>query len=169
MRLGDGSQADVAVIALLDSPPDYASLVLPAELLAPHTTSGLPSHVLVRAAAGDDAGQLADALRSSAEAWPGTDVGSADLLRATFAEGLDIQAWINYLLAALAVAYAAIASVNTLTVAVLSRRREFAVQRLAGATHRQVRRMLLIEAAIIGVAGLVLGTGSPRSPSCPWP
>jgi putative ABC transport system permease protein len=69
-----------------------------------------------------------------------------------------VQAWINYLLAGLALAYAAIASVNTLAVTVLSRRREFAAQRLAGATRREVTRMLLVEAGLVGLAGLALGT-----------
>jgi putative ABC transport system permease protein len=79
-------------------------------------------------------------------------------LEAAFAEGLGVQAWINYLLAGLALAYAAIACVNTLAVAVLSRRREFAAQRLAGATRRDVTRMLMVEAGLVGAAGIALGT-----------
>jgi putative ABC transport system permease protein len=43
-------------------------------------------------------------------------------------------------------------------VTVLSRRREFAAQRLAGATRREVTRMLLVEAGLVGLAGLALGT-----------
>jgi putative ABC transport system permease protein len=69
-----------------------------------------------------------------------------------------VEGWINYLLAALAIAYAAIAAVNTLVASVLGRRREFAVQRLAGATRAQVTRMLLVESGIVAVASLVLGT-----------
>jgi len=41
---------------------------------------------------------------------------------------------------------------------VLSRRREFAAQRLAGATRREVTGMLLVEAGLVGLAGLALGT-----------
>jgi putative ABC transport system permease protein len=55
-------------------------------------------------------------------------------------------------------AYAAIASINTLAVAVVSRRRELATQRLAGATRRQVTRMLFTEGAIIATIALGLGT-----------
>jgi putative ABC transport system permease protein len=128
LRLGDGSRAKVTVVALLDDSP---SVVVPADLLAPHTTAGVPVYAL--AAGGDSVEGL-------------------------FAESLGVQAWINYLLAGLALAYAAIASVNTLAVTVLSRRREFAAQRLAGATRREVTRMLLVEAGIVGLAGLALGT-----------
>jgi putative ABC transport system permease protein len=139
LRLGDGARAKVKVVALLADSP---SVVVPADLLAPHTTSGLPSYVLVRGAV--------DALPT----FPGVSAGD---LASPFAAGLGVQAWINYLLAALALAYAAIASVNTLAVAVLSRRREFAAQRLAGATRRDVTTMLLVEATLVGLAGLGLG------------
>jgi len=142
LRLGDGSRSKVEVVALLDDSP---SVVVPADLLAPHTTSGLPSYVLVRG----DAGKV--------PAFAGVTVGDADALETLFAEGLGVQAWINYLLAALALAYAAIATINTLAVAILSRRREFAAQRLAGATRREVTEMLLVEAGLVGVAGLALG------------
>lgn len=143
LRLGDGSRARVTVIALLDGGP---SVVVPAGLLAPHTTTGLAPYVLVRG----DASKL--------PSFPGVTVGDADVLEHAFAEGLGVQAWINYLLAALALAYAAIACVNTLAVAVLSRRRELAAQRLAGATRPEVTRMLLVEAGLVGGAGLALGT-----------
>jgi putative ABC transport system permease protein len=153
VRLGDSSQANVRVVALLDSPSGYGSLVLPTQLLAGHTTAGLPSQILVR---GD--GDLVSAINQRISAWPGTTVGNQDLLASSFTASLDVQAWINYLLAVLAMAYAAIASINTLAVAILSRRREFAVQRLAGATRAQVTRMLFVEGTVVALISLILGT-----------
>jgi putative ABC transport system permease protein len=144
LRLGDATQAKVRVVALLEDSP---SVVVPASLLAPHTMTGLPSKLLVR---GTSDLEVRD--------FPGVTVAGPDALAAEFERGLGVQAWINYLLAILAMAYAAIASVNTLAVAVLSRRREFAAQRLAGATRREVAAMLSVEAVVIGAAGLVLGT-----------
>ncbi|QWF77270.1 ABC transporter permease [Amycolatopsis sp. CA-230715] len=151
LRLGDGARVEVAVVALLDSSSNYPSVVVPATLLAPHTSTGLPSEILVRGT-----GDLASGVRQVA--GPRTIVGDGDALAAEFATGVDVQAWISYLLAVLAIAYAAIAAVNTLGVAVLSRRRELALQRLAGATRRQVSRMLFLEGATIGVLALALGT-----------
>jgi putative ABC transport system permease protein len=136
LRLGDGGKEKVTVVALLDG----ASVVLPADLLAAHTTTGLPRYVLVR---GD--------VPAVPDLRPGT-------LEDVFATGLGVQAWINYLLAGLALAYAAIAAINSLAVAVLSRRRELAAQRLAGATRRETTSMLLVEAGLVAVAGLGLGT-----------
>lgn len=158
MRLGDGAQANVKVVALLNSPANYESVVLPAELLAPHTAAGLPSQILVRANSGQDSSTLVSAIKKQVQAWPGISVGDHSLLSSTFAAGLGFQAWINYLISVLAIAYAAIASVNTLAVAVLARRREFAVQRLVGGTRRQVMRMLFVEGGIVAVASIVLGT-----------
>lgn len=157
MRLGDGARVRVHVVALLDSPSSYASMVLPANLLTAHTTSGLASQVLVRAGKGQDRDELRAALADEAQHWPGVTVGSGDSAAAGVRASTDVEAMINYLLAVLAIAYAAIAGVNTLAVAVLARRREFGAQRLAGAETRQVRRMLLIEGGIVGTAGLVLG------------
>ncbi|WP_307793502.1 FtsX-like permease family protein [Amycolatopsis sp. MtRt-6] len=157
MRLGDGAEVAVNVVALLDSPSSYPSMVLPADLLAAHTTAGRPAQVLVKAAAGQDADALVAALTERLRAFPGTTVGDDGALVRNFQAGADVEALINYLLAVLAIAYAAIAAVNTLAVAVLGRRREFGVQRLAGADRRQVRRMLFVEGGIVAVIGLVLG------------
>jgi putative ABC transport system permease protein len=151
MRFGDGARVPVTVVALLDSPPHYAGMVVPPELLARHTTAGAPRQLLVR-------GDGGDALRAAAADWPGTTVDGGGALEASFAAGLDVQGWISYLVALLAIAYAAIAAVNTVAVAVLSRRGELAVQQLAGATRRQVRRMLVTEAAVLAAIALALGT-----------
>ena len=154
LRLGDGAQAGVTVVALLGAPATHQSIVVPAALLAPHTTAGAAPEVLVRAAPGADAAVLAGEIGR----LPGVTVGDGSVLAAGVQTGLDVEAWINYLLAFLAFAYASIASVNTLAVAVLSRRREFAAQRLAGATRGQVTGMLVVESGIVAVTAIVLGT-----------
>ncbi len=60
-------------------------------------------------------------------------------------------------LAIVAVIVAALGIVNTLTMNVLERVREIGVLRAAGMTTRQVRRTVVIEAGILGVAGSILG------------
>jgi putative ABC transport system permease protein len=49
---------------------------------------------------------------------------------------------------------------NTLTMNVLEQTRELAMLRVVAMTRRQVRRLVLMEAAIIGILGLGLGTAS---------
>ncbi|WP_156893007.1 ABC transporter permease [Actinokineospora enzanensis] len=156
MRLGDGAQARVTVVALLDSPSSYASMVLPADLLAAHSTAGMPGQLLVKTSGDPD--DVGPAIAAKAAAWPGVTVGDSAALTQDFQASADVEAMINYLLAVLAIAYAAIAAVNTIAVAVLARRREFGAQRLAGASRGQVRRMLMVEGGIVGVTGLALGT-----------
>ncbi|MER6508605.1 FtsX-like permease family protein [Nonomuraea sp. NPDC001636] len=156
VRLGDGTPVEVKVVALLDSSPDHGAVVLPAALLAPHTTAGLPSAILVRAVSGRDT--LVSRLERQTAGRPGLVVGDRSRLSAMFSAELGVQAWISYLLAALAIAYAALAAVNTMAVSVLSRRREFAAQRLAGSTRRQVRRMLLVEVSVVAAVSIAAGT-----------
>ena len=60
-------------------------------------------------------------------------------------------------LAIVAVIVAALGIVNTLSMNVLERVREIGVLRAAGMTTRQVRRTVVIEAGIVGVAGTILG------------
>ncbi|MGH2465955.1 MAG: FtsX-like permease family protein, partial [Candidatus Limnocylindrales bacterium] len=89
-------------------------------------------------------------------------------------------------LALLAVLIAGLGIVNTLTMNVYERVREIGVLRAAGMTRRQVWRMVVVEAGMMGVAGAFLGclagvilgialggvaglSGPGSGPSIPWP
>jgi putative ABC transport system permease protein len=61
-------------------------------------------------------------------------------------------------LAAASVLVAGLGIVNTLTMSVLERVREIGVLRAAGMTRRQVWRMVVVEAGILGIVGAVLGS-----------
>lgn len=146
VRLGDDALVKVKIVALVDGTSGYESILLPSALLAAHTTAGLPSQILLKTSKPVDL-----------QKWPGTTVGGRSLLSAEYDAGLGIDAWIAYLLAAIAIAYTAIASINTIAVAVLDRRREFGLQRLTGSTRKQVSKMLYLENLVIAALGLVLG------------
>ncbi|MFI7063517.1 FtsX-like permease family protein [Kribbella sp. NPDC050124] len=148
VRLGDNALVKVKVAALVEGPDGYEPLLLPSALLAVHTTSGQPEQVLLTT----DSPVAPDLSK-----WPGATIGGRELLAAEYDAGLGIDAWIGYLLAGIAIAYTAIASVNTIAVAVLDRRREFGLQRLTGSTSRQVKSMLYLEHLVIAALGLVLG------------
>jgi putative ABC transport system permease protein len=148
VRLGDDALVKVKIVALVDGTSGYESILLPSALLAAHTTAGLPTQILLK---------TSQPKAIDVEKWPGTTMGGRDLLSAAYDAGLGIDAWISYLLAAIAIAYTAIASINTIAVAVLDRRREFGLQRLTGFTRRQVARMLYLENLVIAAFGLVLG------------
>jgi putative ABC transport system permease protein len=65
---------------------------------------------------------------------------------------------LNYVVIGAIVLFACIMLINTLIAATTYRRREFGQQRLAGATSRQVLGMILLEGAVLIVAGLLFGT-----------
>ena len=129
VRLGDDALVKVKIVALVDGTSGYESILLPSALLAAHTTAGLPTQILLK---------TKDPKAIDLGKWPGTTIGDRDLLSAEYDAGLGIDAWISYLLAAIAIAYTAIASINTIAVAVLDRRRELGLQRLTGSTRKQV-------------------------------
>lgn len=153
IRLGDGSRINPEVVALLDQPSGYQQLLLPAKTLTAHTTTRLPAALLVRT---DDPDAVTQTVHQQ---LPHANVGGGELLRARFDTGLGVQAWVNYLIALLALAYAAIATINTLAVSIIDRRREFGLQRLTGATRREVTRVLRREVLLVTALGYLAGAG----------
>jgi putative ABC transport system permease protein len=131
---------------------------LPADLLAAHTTVGLPTQILVRAAPGADTRRLTAALTELAGRWPGVAVADRGVLTATHGQQQQTQAWVNYLLVGMIVAYTAVSVVNTLVLATARRRREFALLRLTGSTRAQVLGMMTMEGVLVAVTGIMLGT-----------
>ncbi|MFE0020600.1 ABC transporter permease [Amycolatopsis sp. NPDC059021] len=157
LRLGDGARADVRIVALLTQRPGFENFVLPAELVAPHTTAGLAPQLLVRADPGVDTTTLTTRLREATAGFP-VRVGDRDALIAAHAKGNEVGAWINYLLVGMIMAYTVISVVNTLVMATMRRRREFGLQRLSGFTRAQVLRMAGIEGGLTALIGIVLGS-----------
>ncbi|WP_206784422.1 ABC transporter permease [Amycolatopsis sp. MtRt-6] len=157
LRLGDGTPVAVRVTAVVDQRPGFEKLVLPAELLAPHTTLGLAPQLLVRAAPGVDSATLTARLREATAGLP-VFVGDRGTLIAAHAKGNEVGAWVNYLLVGMIIAYTVISVVNTLVTATVRRRREFGVQRLSGFTRGQVLRMAGVEGGLIATIAVLLGT-----------
>ncbi|MEV6619339.1 ABC transporter permease [Amycolatopsis sp. NPDC051106] len=157
LRLGDGTPVDVRVAAVVSQRAGFERLVLPASLLAPHTTLGLAPQLLVRAAEGIDTATLTSRLREATAGLP-VAVGDRDALIAAHAKGNEIGAWVNYLLVGMILAYTVISVVNTLVMATAKRRREFGLQRLSGFTRGQVLRMAGVEGGLIAAIAVLLGT-----------
>ncbi|MET7491963.1 FtsX-like permease family protein [Streptomyces sp900116325] len=153
LHLGDGTLATLTVAAVYARGLGFGDLALPHDLVARHMDNPLAATVLV---AGDsDRGRLAAALKK----FPGIAVlapVTADRLQA---DRQQENSEVNYLAMGLILAFTAIAVVNTLAMSVSERTKEFAMLRLAGATRRQVLRILRIEALSLLLIAAVLGTG----------
>ncbi|MFI9644809.1 FtsX-like permease family protein [Streptomyces sp. NPDC052040] len=157
MRMGDGTEVDPRLVATVGDQRGYGAALMPASVVAAHTTDGLVPQILVTAASGTDAKQLSARLTGSAAPLPGLRAVDRSALVTASAEQNDTQTWVAYLLVAMVVGYSVIALVNSLVMATGERRREFTLQRLVGATRGQVMRMMTVEALLTALAGLGLG------------
>jgi putative ABC transport system permease protein len=155
MTLGDGTPVKLRVVATFAAERGYETIILPASLLAAHTTDRLTKQILIRSAPGAD---VQPGLAKLAAAHPGVQVADRDSLVAANAEDQQTQAWVNYMLVGMLIAYTAVSVINTLVSTTLRRRREFALQRLTGSTRGQVLRMLWTESTLVTLSGITLGT-----------
>jgi len=156
LRMGDGLKLDAEVVALFEPTLGDAALLMPADAVVKHTTSGSVPQILVKASG--DVGALITTLRglglqvTDRQAFLDSQGGGGG-----GGGGEQTGAWVNYLLVGMILGYTVISLVNTLVIATGERRREFALQRLIGATHGQIIRMVGVEAVLIALGGIMLG------------
>lgn len=155
MRMGDGATVNVRIVAEYPAREGFENVLMPAALVAAHTTSGLPTQLLIRT---QDTAAVTPALSELVKPHPGLAVVNRDTLVSSYAKDQEIGAWINYLMAGMIIAYTAISVVNSLVMSTSARRREFGLQRLTGATRGQVLRMVTVEAGMTTAIGVLLGT-----------
>jgi putative ABC transport system permease protein len=158
LRMGDSTFLDVRVAALFTAAEDYDTLLLPADTLAAHTTAGFPTRILVSAQDGTDPEQLVAELTRLTAARDGLTVADRGILFDEYEDQKKTASYAIYIMVLMLVGYSAITMINTLVSSTSARQREFGLQRLVGSTRRQVLQMVGIEAAIVAVTGLALGT-----------
>lgn len=158
LRMGDNTLLDVRVAALFSAAEDYDTLLLPAETLAAHTTAGFPTRILVSAQPGTDPERLVADLSAVTAGRDGLAVADREVLFGEYEEGKKTASYAIYIMVSMLVGYAAITMINTLVSSTTARQREFGLQRLVGSTRRQVLQMVGMEAAIVAVTGVALGT-----------
>ncbi|MGW6691483.1 FtsX-like permease family protein [Streptomyces sp. NPDC054961] len=155
LTLGDGTPVTLTVSAVYARGLGFGDLTLPHDLVAAHADNPLASSVLVAVAPATAREQLAGAVRD----YPGVAVLSAADADGARAQRQAAGAEINLLAMGLVLAFTAIAVVNTLAMSTAERLREFSMLRLTGATRRQVRAMVRVEALAVLLMGAVLGSG----------
>jgi putative ABC transport system permease protein len=145
--LADGYQVTLRLAAVYERARGFGDMALPADLVAAHDPRGLVTAVALRYDGG-----VAATIR---ERWPALRVTpTVDAVRAGDAQNQQ-GAW--ELMVVISLGFTAIAVVNTFAIATAARRREYADLRLAGATARQVHRMVTGEAVLTVAVGLLLG------------
>jgi putative ABC transport system permease protein len=137
-------------------------LRLTARLLGPLLAPGSVAGYLARSNIARRSHQSAAAL-APVIVFVGISTGTLYLMAVQNAAGApdDPQsrsvALLNYVVVSMIAVFAAIMVVNTLVTVVSQRRQEFAAQRLGGAGGRQLIAVVGFEAALISVAGIVIG------------
>ena len=110
-----------------------------------------------------DIGQVQQGIREAISANPALQVQDTDTLKANFADQVRQLLGFVFAMLALAVIIAVLSIVNTLLLSVQERTSEIGMLRAIGATRAQVRTMVVLEAAVLGLfgatCGVILGVG----------
>ncbi|MFK4070967.1 FtsX-like permease family protein [Streptomyces sp. NPDC029674] len=151
--LGDGTKTELTVRAVYARGLGFGDLTMAHDLVARHVDNPLAGTVLVKS------DRTQEQLAADVGKFPGLRILSPAAADSLQAESRQANAEVNLLAMGLVLAFTAIAVVNTLAMSVSERMREFALLRLAGATRRQVLRMLRAEALSVLLIGAALGSG----------
>ncbi len=155
---GDGAPVMLRVVAVYRRGLGFANFTLPAEVLRPHTATRLDSAVLVADSLGSDHARVFAALSHAIRGLdPAAQVATPGGYQAAVNAQIAQNTWTIHVSVIVLLVYVVIAALNTLAMAALARRGELAVLRLAGATRRQLLRMVRIEQAVL--LGLTLLVG----------
>ncbi|MGW6021902.1 FtsX-like permease family protein [Streptomyces sp. NPDC055099] len=153
LTLGDGTKTRLKVSAVYARGLGFGDLTMAHDLVARHVDNPLAATVLIKS------DRTQEQLAASVAKFPGLRVLAPAAVDNLQAERQQENAEVNYLAMGLILAFTAIAVVNTLAMSVSERVREFAMLRLAGASRRQVLRMLRTEALSVLLIGTALGSG----------
>ena len=144
---------------------DYSSdrglVVMDAGTFDRHFGPERPSGLTVYLAAGTDPETVRDELNAALGPERRLFITTNAALRATVLRIFDATFAITYALEVIAIGVSLFGMAATLLTLVLERRREIAMLRLVGADSRQLRRLIVIEAGVLGAltqaVGLVVG------------
>lgn len=118
---------------------------------------GAPMTLLLTPKPGVDLLELETDLRALADGDSGVFLSTLEGLTETIMRVIDMMPKLLSALLMLAIVAAAMGVINTTVMSTIERRRELSLLRAVGATRRQIRAVILGEAAMIGVVGGVLG------------
>ena len=150
---GDGTQANAVVVAVYERGLGFGDLAVDNGTLRQHTSTGLNDYVLVSSESGADAGELTAAIEAL-----GLTVMDRGELGAPGAAERSAQSWISVLGLLVLLGYVGLSVVNALVMSTARRRPELMLLRALGASDRQLRRMTGVEALVLVLTALLLGS-----------
>lgn len=153
LTLGDGTPVTLTVAAVYAKGLGFGDLTFAHDLIVRHVDNPLAATVLIRSS------RTQTQLAATVSELTGVRVVAPAGSEGTRIARQQPNAEVNFLAMGLVLVFTAIAVVNTLAMSVSARIREFALLRLAGATRRQVLRMLRTEALCVLSLATALGSG----------
>ncbi|WP_219464306.1 ABC transporter permease, partial [Nonomuraea rhizosphaerae] len=145
------------VVAILDSDGSVPTLTM-AEGPFESAFGRVPdTRVMVKIKDGVSPAQARRSVDAAAAAYPSVRVTSATEVRGQFDDTLDMVLMIVTGLLGLAILISLLGIANTLSLSVHERTRESALLRALGLTRAQLRRMLSVEALVLGLVGALVG------------
>ncbi|MEV4169494.1 FtsX-like permease family protein [Nonomuraea sp. NPDC049709] len=145
VALLNGSQSSLTPVTIAEQPFDAYFGAVP------------DSRVMVNAKDGVAADRARAVVDAAAAPYPTVQVSSSTEIRGQFDETLDMMLMIITGLLGLAILISLLGIANTLSLSVHERTRESALLRALGLTRPQLRRMLSVEALILGLIGALVG------------
>ena len=152
-----GPRAFRVAAVYFDYSSDRGIVVMEEKTFARHYGPRRPGGLTVYLVPDADPDTVRDELLAAAGAGHRLFIRTNRTLRAEVLRIFDATFAITYALQAIAIVVAILGVAATLLTLVLERRRELAVLRLVGAGRAQIRRMVVIEAAMIGLLSQAVG------------
>ena len=154
-RAGDRPFAVVAVY--YDYAVDRGVVVMDHRTFAQHFTDQPPTSMAVYLRPGADPEQVRQEMLDGLDEGHRAFIYTNRALRGEVLRIFDSTFAITYALELIAVVVAMLGVAGTLLTLVIERRRELTMLRLIGAARRQVQRVVVIEAALIGASSMAIG------------
>ncbi|GAA2289690.1 ABC transporter permease [Nonomuraea roseoviolacea subsp. roseoviolacea] len=155
---GRAGAVRLAVVALLDASESTLPELTVAEGAFDRYFGAVPdSRVMIDARDGVAPERSRAVVDAATAAYPTVKVSSSTEVRGEFDETLDMLLMIVTGLLGLAILISLLGIANTLSLSVHERTRESALLRALGLTRPQLRRMLSVEALVLGLIGALVG------------
>ncbi|MDP9846113.1 ABC transporter permease [Streptosporangium lutulentum] len=158
VRTTKAGTVELTIVGTFESgEANLTDVTVPAEEFDRYFGPVADSWVMIDAKEGVSPEQARKAVDAAAQPYPTAKVASSTELRGAFDEQLDTMLTLITGLLGLAVLISLLGIANTLSLSVHERTRESALLRALGLTRPQLRRMLSVEALILGLIGALVG------------
>ncbi|MEU8201694.1 FtsX-like permease family protein [Streptosporangium sp. NPDC049046] len=157
VRTAKAGTVDLSIVGISGVDASLSDVTVPEREFDRYFGEVGDNRVMIKHRDGVDPDRALAAVEAATEAYPTAKVASSTEMRGQFDEALDMILMIITGLLGLAVLISLLGIANTLSLSVHERTRESALLRALGLTRPQLRRMLSVEALVLGLIGALVG------------